>query len=292
VHWTYNNYKPDGDLEQGDIISRTDALISILQTVHPHFCADKYLSFVVTTQTCDLVRRSKGVAAKYLSIAVVRSLKDVIPRLLDQLLDPDEPGVYESSMRAEARRFLSRIFNQNEQAQGIFYLHPESEIGLGEPCVALLRVGVALRNDHYDALMQSRRGRLKPEFQAKFGWLIGNLYSRAATPDWAEAEGGKASLENLIVENLKPQIPGRGPVWVDGELLKTGRVIGYEISEHRGPELLKELEPLRPKPAAERIADEVVKVAKGIIEADDEVLSRFRHRLAMNSNIKKIIKAQ
>ncbi len=59
LHWTYCTFEPDSDLQQGDILSRTDELLTVLKNVHSYFCDERYLAFIVVTQSCDLVRRKK-----------------------------------------------------------------------------------------------------------------------------------------------------------------------------------------------------------------------------------------
>jgi hypothetical protein len=84
------------------------------------------------------------------------------------------------------------------------------EIGLGENCVALLRIGVTLRSDHYSTLLDARRGRLQAPFQAKLGWQLGNLYGRAASPDWQDQAGGIEALEQLIEAALDAELGDAG----------------------------------------------------------------------------------
>src|SRR5690606_8754619 len=94
---------------------------------------------------------------------------------------------------------FERIFNQNEQSLGLFFLHEDSDSGIYEASIAMLRISVALKNEHYHTLMNSRKGRLNEEFRAKLGWLIGNLYARPATRDWRDAESeGSSKLDSLV----------------------------------------------------------------------------------------------
>ena len=52
VHWTYRDVgNPEMDLEQGDILFPSDELVSLFREVHPHFTQDKYLGFMVASQT-------------------------------------------------------------------------------------------------------------------------------------------------------------------------------------------------------------------------------------------------
>ena len=204
---------------QGDILAPAEELRSLFKEVHPHFCDDKYLAFVVTTQSCDLERRHGTCTARYINVAVVRSLSAVLFRLLDTVCERVlHEGFYSGAGRNRAHDLLERVFNQNEQKLGLFYLYPDGDIGIGEDAVAFLRVSVAFRADHYDLMCRARQGRLKPEFANKLGWLVGNLYSRVGTPDWPRKE-----LSARIREHLKSHGQD-GPVWLDERLAKEAKL--------------------------------------------------------------------
>src|SRR5436305_1697461 len=82
MHFTY--VKPSGDLYQGDLLRRTDAVEAILKEVHPHYLDAEYKLFMVLTQTCDLVRRGKEKScnSRYIEIATVRSVDVALQRQL------------------------------------------------------------------------------------------------------------------------------------------------------------------------------------------------------------------
>lgn len=270
VHWTYAACAPGSDLDQGDVLSPTPELRAILNGVHPHFCDAKYLGFLIATQSCDLVRRSGSrPTASYISIAVIRSLRQVLPRLLLQVADPVAAGVpiFPVSAKLEAKRFLTRLFDQNEQALGLFYLHEDAEIQLGEPSVAFLRVKVALRADHYDVLLDARRGHLNSEFRAKLGWLLGNLYSRAATTDWADVDGGRAKRDALVDKYLQDARTGAGPAWIEDDVLAAANAAGAPLTSGDIASLCAELAKHTPTPKVEQLADEAVAQALKVLQA-------------------------
>jgi len=119
-----------------------------------------------------------------------------------------------------------------------------------------------LKSHHYDALIDARRGRLAPDFQAKFGWLVGNLYSRAATPDWADAAGGSEILSSLEKLYLEEQITGCGPNWLEDALIIAGKKNDVVFNDRDITELTQELEQHRPASPFEVIVSEAVKDAK------------------------------
>ena len=226
THWTYRTVQSDEDLDQGDILAPTDEIKGILQQFHPHFTDNRYLGFLIITQSCDLVRRgcSQGCKARYINLAVVRSLVGVLDDLMKDHCDRLIPGAYTEETKSKAKEMLSRVINQNEQNSGVFYLHQDADAGIGEKAVALLRVTVALRAVHYDALLHSRRGGLNPEFRNKLGWLVGNLYSRIGTPDWGDQEDGEKQQSAIIKELLD------GTIWIKRENVEAAKGNGVDIA--------------------------------------------------------------
>src|SRR5688572_19066865 len=114
LHWTYQPCPPpDAGLEQGDILQPTEELRRIFTTVHPHFAHEKYLAFLVTTQSCDLVRRGGVSTAAYVNVAAVRPISKVIQKLLSNVSKPVARGAFRQSARASARQLFERLLNQN-----------------------------------------------------------------------------------------------------------------------------------------------------------------------------------
>lgn len=267
MHWTYCQREDDSDLQQGDFLVPNEELLKLLEEVHPYFNDQKYIGFVVTTQTCDLVRRGgKPPKAQYISIAVVRSLEEVTTKLLEHVIKPVEKGIFLKSQRLVAKDFLHRLFNQNEQALGLFYYHADGDIGLGDPSVAFLRLVLTLKSDNYQTLLKARKGGLTANYQAKFGWLVGNLYSRAASPDWSDQEGNEKILNKLIKRFSDNKISSNEIVWVEDELISAGLEHGIEFKEKPFHELLSELEEHRPKPLIERLNTEVSQTIRTVVE--------------------------
>jgi hypothetical protein len=253
THWTYAELDPASNLEQGDILKPTEELRKLFLEIHPHFSQAKYMGYLVATQSCDLVRRKTTPKASYVNLAVVRPLAQVLPKLIAHVASSVAPGIFATSSKIEARRLLERVVNQNEQSLGLFFLYQDSDSGIGEASVCFLRVTVAFRSEHYEKLLAARTGRVTPEFRAKLGWLLGNLYARPATRDWQDTTEGKAGLYRIIDQSLQEQIPGCGPRWLDDEVLSEARARGIEVAG-RKPE---ELEQFRPKPRHERAIDEI-----------------------------------
>jgi len=291
-HWTYEAFDPKSDLLQGDIVEPTENLRSILQEVHPHFLDPKYTAFLLVTQSCDLAVRKGRCNTRYLNIAVVRPIEAVLHDFLTHVCRPVVEGVYLQETKAEAYRLLERLFNQNEQALGLFYFHPDVEAGIAVPSVSLLRVTVTLRVEHYGILRQARRGRLCAEFRSKLGWLVGNLYSRIGTQDWSEPPERSKDLESLVKQYLDAGEPCYGPVWVPETWVIAAREQGVEVERLERDKAASTLEAHRPAPAKTQVVAQVLRVLKEVVPAIDEhTLTRIKHRLGNDSLLAKAVRS-
>lgn len=295
MHWSYADFQPDSDLEQGDILQPTRELIEILKEVHAHFVNQKYTGYMIATQTCDLVRRKSSPfpKAKYISLVVIRPMQQVYLKLIGGVVDPVSPGVsciFAKSGKFEAKNLFKRIVNQNEQSAGVFYIAPDVDwLGIGEPSVAMLRVSVSLKSDHYSALVRARVGRLAPAFQAKLGWLIGNLYNRPATPDWGDYSDGE-KIETVIDDYLDQEFDketGRGIVWLDDVLVQVARSKNINIA----PDTLEQLKEHRPPDpfdvALKEVREKMNKVFDGLIAQEGEI-KKDAVQAAIENTIKRL----
>jgi hypothetical protein len=207
THWTYCTPANYSDLQQGDIIGRKDELLEVLKGVHSYFCDERYTAFLVLTQSCDLVRRKRGECkARHISLATIREMDQVLPSMIQELSGSRYQSILLRERKSVAEEFLERLIDQNEQARGLFYLHPAADAGIAVASLAFLRVTITLRQEHYDILTNCRVGRLQPEFSNKLGWLVGNLYSRIGTPDWKD-KAGDESGSNLVKHYLSDVAP-------------------------------------------------------------------------------------
>lgn len=251
AHWTYDAFDPTADLAQGDIIEPTPNIRAVLKDVHPHFLDAKYVAFMVLSQSCDLVRR-KRYRGQPINLCVVRELRSIAGPLLHLFCGSEIAGVYRKEARYEGRKFLERVVNQNEQAIGLFYLHPDADSGVSSPCAAMLRIAIALRTEHYDTIRDSRRGRLKPEFQAKLGWLTGNLYSRVGTEDWSEPKNRnreQKSIVDQVIDGLA------GIAWASTEAVSRATKAGVTAEGKTPEEISQSVNEHEPTPFDQQVRD-------------------------------------
>lgn len=208
MHWTYQDSiegeeTVERDLQQGDLLGVSENIRAHLKKYHPHYANHaENLYFMVLTQSCDLVRRGGKPKATYIALAPVRSVEYVIQCKLNELKDSKiDVGVPVCSKRAmnELRRFLDSLLNNN--AHDYFYLHEDPSLGLPESCCALLRLGISFRATHYADFCAAYKLSLTDTFQAKLGWLVGQLFSRVGTQDWSMAEK-KEQIDNYLNRSI------------------------------------------------------------------------------------------
>jgi hypothetical protein len=288
-HWTYRSFDATSDLEQGDLLAPTESLKALVRERAAGLRSDDSLGFMIATQSCDLVRRKRGAAVDHhISIVPVFSLRAVLPELLMTIAEPVAPGIFPTGSKYKAKQLLERLFDQNEQKLGLFYFHPDADLGLGESAVAYLRVKVPLEGKHYAVLVDAVRGRLDPEFRAKCGWLLGNLYARAASPDWADRDGGKKQRDALIAKYLGEQIPGAGPVWIEDEVIAAGQTARIDFSQERRA-LLAQLEAVRPRPRISQVVEAAINEVVGLVALDEEQKKKLQNRLLNNAQLEKLV---
>jgi hypothetical protein len=212
MHFTYDT--PDtSSLRQGDVLRRTEQVNQILAEVHPHYHrnADNHF-LIVLTQSCDLERRDdQPCKARYITVAAVRPARLAIEREINNYRTELEAKAHvaKDSHRLAVERFVQRLFNNNDPAY--FYLHEDLTAGLDESQCAFLRLSIPIKARlHYETCLGAKFLQLKPEFQAKLGWLVGNLYLRIATADWVPSVEGETDFKKRVDRIVDSEI-----LWVD-----------------------------------------------------------------------------
>ncbi len=191
----------------------------------------------------------------------------MLPYILREICGTEIAGVYTKEGRFLAEQLLVKIMNQNEQATGLFYLHPDADVGIATPSVALLRISIALRREHYAVLTSARHGRIAPEFAAKLGWLTGNLYARVATPDWDE-KAGKNSAKEIAKRMLESVSEPDGRNWISGKWLEAARKAEADFSSLDGKSAFDALKAHAPSEPLDVITDRIEKVSREVLIAE------------------------
>ena len=226
MHFTYKDSIAEEDLAQGDLLARSAGLEAVIREYHPYYLKSDYSHFLVLTQSCDLAKRGSGQPkAAYISLAAVRPLSLVLDREAEKYRSNEIlrlASVVERGKKDALKEFVRRLLNNNNTE--FFYMHAEPQIGLERSC-AFLRLAISIRcAEHYNVCHDARLVGLEKEFQAKLGWLVGNLYSRVGTDDWASThyspekwsetideivDGGYLFVEDAKVKQAKKDLKGR-----------------------------------------------------------------------------------
>jgi hypothetical protein len=191
THYIFEPQPNLGVLCQGDVLQRTQELVDLLHKFHPHYALHaSYKHFLVLTQSCDLYRRdSSPPNSQYISIAAVRPVQEALHLIAKKhqhwWMQP--MSVLDDKMYAKLQQAAESLLDNN--LAGYFYLHEDATTTLTDRCCAFLALSVAFRVDHYDLLLRAKVAQLKEPFQAKLGWLVGNMYSRVGTSEWNEHYG-------------------------------------------------------------------------------------------------------
>jgi hypothetical protein len=289
MHLTYErgDFKND-HLMQGDVLSRTPELDAVLRDVHPHFYNHpKNLYFIVLTQSCDLVPRLKGGACKapYITIAPVRSLDLVVERQLSQFPIADvraELPVLGLKSKTKVIEFLRRLLNNNEP--GYFYLDA-ADTPLVSDSVAFLNLSIAIKSDlHLAKCVAAKMLQLTDAFQAKLGWLVGQMFSRVGTPDWDAAELGK-KVSSIVDDTA---------IWVDDSKIgdveasysELGSSMDHVLSSAEIMKMLNKVPTKKQRVIAR--ATEVLREALG--EGQSSTAERLRKRLESDAALTALLR--
>lgn len=297
MHFTYRE-EGTVDLCQGDLLARTPALQEILRSYHPHYFENpRNTHFLVLTQSCDVARRKDGVCGtKYITIAAVRSLAEVVKRQLELEVDPRITAavpIGSSKARSRLEMFLQRLVNNNEPE--FFFLRRDISVGLREDSCAFLRLSIPLRVEHYDALFAARVLQLTEPFQAKLGSLVGQMYSRVGTKDWPDGE---------LKQFVQSEVAAAQGIWLEERQLDSlaaaidewrGQNEGVELGHEQLLKLIKKLPGDRKERALQRIREVLASSPqiKSLLQEDiwsandlDKVLNFLRGDTALSSLIK------
>ena len=192
-YFLYQDNPPEKeDLQQGDIIENNEKINSIIKQIYPRISDLEYNSLLVITQSCDLVRRDGKICkSKYINLVPIQPLEHIFLPLLDRAYGRFKitGRRYSAKGKSDAIQLIESICNQNAWALGIFFLHSNIDVKIPVDSVALLQLSFTVPSElYYNEVTRARTGRLNVAFQSRLGWLVGNLYSRVATPDFPEVK--------------------------------------------------------------------------------------------------------
>lgn len=296
MHFTYK--RPEGDLQQGDLLRTTEDLSRILKEFHPHYADNPdYPFLIVLTQSCDLARGGgRRHKSRYITLGAVRPLEEVVERELEKYRRSSIENSCQlcpKESRHWIKDFLNKLLNNN--LTGYFYLAQEAELKISAPHVAFLALSIAIKSEHYDVCLDARFAQLREVFQAKLGWLVGEMYSRVGTPDWVPTQLTKEQFEELLEEMLEGMT-----IWVPQGALQKLRVEqetrrrqygnkDYQIPQEEVPELLRDYTrdwEDRPKRIVEAFIAEAL---KSLPEVSGQELKNLKYRLMGNEELERML---
>lgn len=288
MHFTYDEIDRD-DLMQGDVLDRTPAVDALLQQVHPHFHDHpKNLFFMVLTQSCDLVPRAPGGRCKapYISIAPVRTLDLVVERHLAQANAAavrSQLPVVSDKVKSKASEFLARLLNNNEP--GYFFLEGK-DTRLGSDCAAFLNLSIAVKSDlHLETCLAAKILQLKAEFQAKLGWLVGQLFSRVGTQDWDPTALSKKV--SAVLKDAAIWVPDATITHLEGEFAK--RLVDDPNAEMTPPEISRSV--LKAPKKKDAVIEQAARIIADVLGKDREAeVMKVRKRLEGDSALTALLR--
>lgn len=194
-------------LGQGDLIESTSEVRQILTKDHPSLCDIlQFTHFIVITQSCDLIKRRGRFNAPYITVAAVGPFRHFVRNFFNakrrKLPNTDFTFISENE-KARWSQLLERFLNNTENEH--FFLPKDGHENLEEDLLAHLRLTAALDKNCYDILAKAKVAELEDIFQAKLGWLKGNIYSRVATPDYSEREANPKEILEGFIEKYTPK---------------------------------------------------------------------------------------
>ena len=284
-HFTYNENINENTLRQGDILEKTDELKKLINEIHPHYANEEYTHFQVLTQSCDLVRRGRSnkCASRYITLAAVRNLDIVIQRTIQSEVEStkqiDIDGKKWCSNKGKARisNVMSSLFNNNDK--NLFYLHTFPSHGLNNNSCTFLHLSIAIRaHEHYDVCLNAKRIELTSNFQAKLGWLVGNLYSRVGTADFVPTcYENQKEFDNYIETIMDDHV-----AWVPSEHFVLFKKIYTADNSLSGENLLKTAE-LNYQAEREKKLDTLTRLISSTIKTNEEQQKQLRNLLDSRS---------
>ncbi len=205
---------------------------------------------MVLTQSCDLVRAGKRKPKlNHINVCPVRNIQYFIRKLIDEEkpLAIGDKNLLQRDILDRLKDKLSKLLNNSDQKIH-FFLPQQSPFK--EDMVALLPLSFSFRLDHYDLLLESRILGLKPEFQAKVGYIIGQLYGRIGTPDlfdcgWDDKKI-RAYINHLLDDLNLVQVPNKNFIeYIKANFNDGDSNIEELIDECEAAEVQKSFEPLQ-----------------------------------------------
>lgn len=284
-------------LSQGDVIARTDEVVERIGQAHQYYAdAHHYTHFVVLTQSCDLVKRRNQFNAPYITIAAAKPFKKTIDDFFDgksKSVEGAEFTYYSLSLMKRVKQLVERHINNTEPE--FFFLPSSGHPNIPEDLVVFLRLTIALRKEHYDTFAQAKIAELADIFQAKIGWLKGNIYSRVATPDIEERNINAAAIKKGFYDRHVPKgdffwLSDLQSKFLKGIVNERRQDIGRDLTRDEVLEIIEKEIPEDTQIIAANIVERLKK-NKLIDTGDEDAAKKFARVIANEPSFKSLVKS-
>ena len=282
-------------LNQGDVIARSDEVVDRIRQAHQYYAdTPEYSHFVVLTQSCDLVKRRDEFKAPYITIAAAKPFKNTIQEFLDgkaKRLDDANFYFHTSAVIRKVKQLLERYIHNTEPEH--FFLPKSGHPNLPDDLVVFLRLTIALRKEHYDTLASAKIAELADVFQAKLGWLKGNIYSRVATPDIEErvdADKIKTRFYDQYIPKDKVHLSVLQTALLRRKVKAQKETLARVLSADEVLDLIEKEIPEDTIILADSIVERLKK-NKLFDATDEELTKRFARTIANTPNFKSVVKS-
>ena len=250
--YIYEDRSTEPSLLQGDILKVDGKFREYFDEFYPAIKpSDGKIQYVmILTQSCDLVKAEKRKPKlSHINVCLVRRLDSLIKRLISDDIKPLEVGdkkILARDALDQLKDKLSKLLNNTDQKTH-FFLPKQSPFK--DDMVAILPLSFSFRTDHYDLLIENRVLGIKPEFQAKVGHIIGQLYSRIGTPDLHDfGWNDKMTRQyiNLLLDHANlQQVPDKSYIQYIKENVNDGVTnVDLLIEEYEALKISKSFQPL------------------------------------------------
>ncbi|MBS0351516.1 MAG: hypothetical protein JSR33_10100 [Proteobacteria bacterium] len=236
--YIYGEGIQENSLLQGDVLKVQGQFSNFFKQFYPEVSfpdhEDQYV--MVLTQSCDLVKSHKRKPkVSHINVCLIRTLRSLVRVLISEEIKPLSiagNNILEREANDRLKDKLSKLLNNSDQKLN-FFLPMQSPFT--EDMVAMIPLSFSFRIEHYNLLAQNKVLVLKPEFQAKVGYIISELYGRVGTPDLSDFGWNDKSVRdyiNTLLHDLNLiQVPDSGFLQYIEENWKDGNTSIHELIE-------------------------------------------------------------
>lgn len=215
--YVYREAVEGNSLLQGDVLKVQGQFNNYFKQFYPEVSfldhEDQYV--MVLTQSCDLVKSHKRKPkVSHVNVCLIRTLRSLVRALISEEIKPLSiagNNILEREANDQLKDKISKLLNNSDQKLN-FFLPMQSPFT--EDMVAMIPLSFSFRIEHYDLLTQNKVLTLKPEFQAKVGYIISELYGRVGTPDLSDFGWNDKNVRdhiNALLHDLNLiQVPDSG----------------------------------------------------------------------------------